>query len=143
VRGLNLFARAALWMAVAKRDRMTSAVRKGYLAPYDSWANRVAVQRFVQDIPMNASHPSYQTLVEVEQGLGQFRESPMKLIWGMKDWCFTPEFLEEFERRIPNADVTRFAEAGHYVFEDAREHLPSVIREFLQTHPLAGRVESP
>ena len=34
VRGMNLFARAALRMAVCRHDRMTKAVRAGYLAPY-------------------------------------------------------------------------------------------------------------
>jgi haloalkane dehalogenase len=139
VRGLNLFARAALGLAVCKRDRMTPAVRRGYLAPYDSWAHRVAVMRFVQDIPLRPSHPSYNTLVEVEQNLSQFQESPMQLIWGMQDWCFTPEFLKEFQQRFPQAETAAFAEAGHYVFEDAREHLPGVIREFLGKHPLRSQ----
>jgi cis-3-alkyl-4-acyloxetan-2-one decarboxylase len=136
VRGLNLFAKAALWMAVNKRDRMTPAVRRGYLAPYDSWAHRVAVLRFVQDIPLNASHPAYDTLIEVEDGLTQFRKSPVQLIWGLQDWCFTAEFLKEFQRRFPQAQTATFEEAGHYIFEDAREHLPAVIRGFLEMHPL-------
>lgn len=140
VRGLNLFAIAALRMAVSKRDRMTREIGRGYLAPYDSWANRVAVQRFVEDIPLKPSHPSYQTLVEVEEGLSQFQDSPMKFIWGMRDWCFTPEFLKEFQTRFPHAETTALHEAGHYVFEDARDELPGLIREFLQQHPLS---ESP
>ena len=52
VQGLNLFARAALRMAVASRERMTPAVRAGLLAPYDSWGHRVAIYRFVDDIPL-------------------------------------------------------------------------------------------
>ncbi len=142
VRGLNLFARAALFMAVTNRSRMTEAVRKGYLAPYDSWANRVAVQRFVEDIPLKPSHPSYKTLVEVEQGLEQFREFPMQFVWGLKDWCFTPEFLKEFQKRFPQAETTTFDEAGHYLFEEAREHLPGLIREFLRKHPLPATGET-
>lgn len=136
IRGLNLFAKAALWMAISKRDRMTAAVREGYLAPYDSWSNRVAVLRFVQDIPLGPSHPSYQTLLEVEQGLHQFRDLPMQFVWGMKDWCFTPAFLREFQQRFPNAETATFEDAGHYIFEDAREHLPAIIRGFLEKHPL-------
>jgi haloalkane dehalogenase len=33
LRGLNAFSRAALTMAVEKHDRMTTAVKRGYLAP--------------------------------------------------------------------------------------------------------------
>src|SRR5947209_18394669 len=43
VRGLNAFARGALSMAVEKKERMTADVRAGLLAPYDCWANRVAI----------------------------------------------------------------------------------------------------
>jgi len=69
VRGLNLFSRAALRMAVAHPERLTPAVRAGYLAPYDSWAHRIAIDRFVRDIPMHPQHPSYATLLEIEDGL--------------------------------------------------------------------------
>jgi haloalkane dehalogenase len=136
VRGLNLFARAALWMAVEKHERMTPAVRAGYLAPYDSWQNRVAVLRFVQDIPLRPSHPSYETLVGVEEELAQFRSSPMLFVWGERDWCFTAEFLREFQRRFPQAETLSLPDAGHYVFEDAHERIAPRVREFLATHTL-------
>jgi haloalkane dehalogenase len=131
LRGLNAFSRAALTMAVCHHDRMTPAVRAGFLAPYDSWANRVAVQRFVQDIPLRPSHPSYDTLVRLEEALPQFQQSPMLFVWGERDWCFTTQFLDEFTQRFPQADVFRIADAGHYVFEDAHERIVPRLREFL------------
>ena len=57
IQGLNLFARAALHSAVEHHDRMTPAVRAGLLAPYDSWQHRVAIDRFVNDIPLRAGPP--------------------------------------------------------------------------------------
>lgn len=136
VRGLNLFARGALRMAVAKHERMTPAVRAGYLYPYNNWHNRVAILRFVQDIPRTASHASYATLVDVERGLEQFRDAPVLLVWGDRDWCFDLEFLEEFQRRFPNAESKIVADAGHYVFEDAHEQIIPRIADFLAAHPL-------
>ena len=143
VRGLNAFAKAALWMAVTKRPLMTPLIKRGYLTPYDSWANRVAVLRFVEDIPLKPSHPSYETLVEIENGLAQFDRSPMLLVWGLKDWCFTPEFLKEFQRRFPQAETVAYDNAGHYVFEDAAEEIPSAIRAFLSRHPLESTESMP
>lgn len=129
-RGLNLFARAALTMAVEKP--LSPAARAGFIAPYNSWANRIAVHEFVQDIPLNVSHRSYATLHEVEQSLEKFREHPMQLIWGMKDWCFTPQsFLSEFRRRFPQASVLELPQAGHYVFEDAPDDVLNQARKFL------------
>ena len=136
VRGFNLFSRAALTMAVSHHERMTAAIRAGYLAPYNSWANRVAVQRFVEDIPMHAGHPSYATLVGVEEKLKQFQHRPMLLAWGERDWCFTPKFREEFQRRFPEAEVFAIDDAGHYIFEDAHERVIPRIREFIEKHPL-------
>ncbi len=131
VQGLNMFSRAALHMAVAKHDRMTPVVRAGLLAPYDSWAHRTAVYQFVQDIPLKTSHPSYQTLANVELGLPQFRQHPVCFIWGMQDWCFTPWFLDRFLEFFPQAEAHRLADAGHYVVEDAHERIVPIIETFL------------
>lgn len=134
IRGLNLFARSALVMAVTKRDRMTPAIKAGYLAPYNSWKNRIATHQFVIDIPLRDSHVSYNSLVEVESGLVQFKEHPMRLIWGEKDWCFTTKFLEEFEQRFPKAETVRIGDAGHYVFEDAQAQVLEQLTEFVSSH---------
>lgn len=133
VRGLNLFSLAALRMAVAKPERMTPAIREGYLAPYRTWQDRIAVLRFIQDIPLVASHPSYQTLVSIEESLIKFRNSPVLLVWGERDWCFTTDFLAEFQRRFPQAETLLLPDAGHYVFEDAQEQVVSRVIEFLAT----------
>lgn len=136
VRGLNYFARAALTMAVARHERMTPAVRAGLLAPYDSWANRIAIHRFVMDIPLSPRHPSYATLVEIEAGLARLRDRPLALIWGMRDWCFTPYFLERFLEYFPGAEVHRLFDASHYVIEDAHEQIVPLVESFLAAHPL-------
>lgn len=136
VRGLNAFARAALVMASEHRERLTPAVQAGLLAPYDNWAHRVAIQRFVEDIPMSSSHPSYETLVAIEQGLSKLKDKPVMLAWGMRDWCFTPRFLERFLDFFPNADVHRYEDAGHYVVIDASERIIPAVESFLSAHPL-------
>lgn len=136
IRGFNAFSRAALTMAVADRSKMTATVRAGYLSPYDSWKNRVAVLRFVQDIPLVESHPSFATLKHVEDGLAQFQDTPMLLVWGTQDWCFTTVFLDEFESRFPKAEALRLENAGHYLFEDAADQLIARSRAFLDRHPL-------
>ncbi len=136
IQGLNLFTRSATRMTVCKPERMTPAVKAGYLAPYDSWANRVAVYRFVCDIPLRASHPSYQTLLDIEQGLPKFRNHPVCYIWGMQDWCFSPKFLERFREFLPQGEVHRLEDAGHYVVEDAHERIVPIMETFFEKNPL-------
>ncbi|MCE9546256.1 MAG: alpha/beta fold hydrolase [Planctomycetia bacterium] len=131
VRGLNLFARAALWMASAHPERLTPAVRAGLLAPYDNWAHRVAIQRFVDDIPQSPRHPTWRVLADLEAGLPRLADRPVQLIWGMRDWCFRPECLTRFEQIFPAAEVHRFDDAGHYVVEDAHERIGPLVAEFI------------
>jgi cis-3-alkyl-4-acyloxetan-2-one decarboxylase len=128
VRGLNGFAWPATRMAMHRR-RLSGDEARGYLFPYGSWADRVAVNAFVRDIPMEESHPSWPTLRAVEQGLGPFRGHPALLLWGGRDFCFNDYFLERWKVLYPQAAVQRIADAGHYVLEDARdEAVPEIIR---------------
>lgn len=130
IRGLNAFARGATLMAV--EHPLSGVARRGYLLPYDSWRNRVATLAFVEDIPMKASHPSFAELRAIEDALPTFRDRKMAILWGERDWCFTPRFREEWERRFPDARSTRFEHAGHYVFEDAAEGVVGELRSFLE-----------
>ena len=132
VRGLNVFARAALSMATEKPERMTGAVRAGLLAPYDSWAHRIAIQRFVADIPSTKSHPNWNILAAIERDLPTIADRPVQMIWGMRDWCFTPECLDRLLQSLPGSQVHRFDDAGHYVIEDAHERIVPIVRDFLQ-----------
>lgn len=132
VQGLNGFSRAALRMAMAHPKRLSPAARAGYVAPYDSWSHRVAIDRFVNDIPLRPTHPSCSQLVEIERGLPSLVGLPTMLIWGMRDWCFTPHFLDRFLAFLPKADVHRLADAGHWVIEDEPEQVIDLISRFVE-----------
>ncbi|MFP5490063.1 MAG: alpha/beta fold hydrolase [Bacteriovoracia bacterium] len=116
VRGLNGFAWPATFMA-SKRG-LSSEVKKAYLAPYDSWKNRVAVSRFVQDIPLDNKHPSWKTLQKIENDLPKVTV-PKLIVWGGKDFCFNRGFFEKWLSIYPDAEAHWIADAGHYVLEDA------------------------
>lgn len=134
VQGFNLFIRAALRQAAEKP--LAGPVREGLAAPYDSWGNRVAIYRFVCDIPLDPRHTSYSTLLRMEQEIGRFRDHPVCLIWGMRDWCFTPEFLQRFIEIFPAAEVHRLPDAGHYLIEDAPELVVPLIGDFFARHAI-------
>ena len=127
VRGLNGFAVAATLMA--SEQGLSAVAKAGLLAPYASWADRIATHRFVLDIPMAEGHASWSTLADIEAGLPLLSGKPMRLVWGERDWCFTPWFREEFQRRFPHALSFPLADVGHYVCEDAADRLIAHIRE--------------
>src|SRR5581483_4955409 len=120
VRGANGFAGPATRMAMHRRA-LTPDERRGYLWPYDSWAHRIAVSEFVQDIPLAPAHRSWGTLGMVEEALPQFRRHRALVVWGGRDFCFDDFFLTRWREILPQAEVVRIADAGHYVLEDARE----------------------
>ena len=130
VRGANGFAGPAVWMAMQRRA-LTPAERRGYLWPYDSWAHRVGVNAFVRDIPMGPADRSWSTLQAVAVGLPQFRQRETLIVWGGRDFCFNDAFLARWRGVLPQAEVQRIADAGHYVLDDAREEVVPRLRTFL------------
>jgi len=130
VRGLNGFAWPATWMAMSRRA-LSGDETKGYLYPYRSWTDRVAVSGFVQDIPMDQKHPSWPTLAKVEQGLAQFHNRKILVLWGGRDFCFNDYFFEQWMQRFPNAEPVYVEDAGHYVLEDAVNDALPRIKEHL------------
>ena len=134
VLGLNLFSLAALHLN--SRQGLAQDVKNGLTAPYNCWNHRIAVLRFVQDIPLSRKDPSYQLAKSVDDQLAIFSDTPILVCWGEHDFVFNHHFLSEWQRRFPKADIHRFSEAGHYILEDVPEKIVPMVRDFLQNHPL-------
>ena len=135
VRGLNLFVRGTAWIGCKER-RLSRAERDAYAAPYDSWAHRIAIHRFVQDIPLQPGDRSYELISWVQDRLHLLDAVPMLIVWGMRDFVFDAPVLAEWVRRFPAAEVHRFPRAGHLVFEEHRDAIVGLVRSFLAAHPL-------
>lgn len=133
VRHLNLFSRGASWLAPGRR--MSRTLRDAYCAPYDTPDHRIATLRFVQDIPLTPGDPAYDTVSEIEAGLGAFEKTPILLLWGAKDFVFEPAVKEVFLRIWPHAESHDFPNAGHYVLEDEGPAIASLVRDFIARHP--------
>jgi len=130
VRGINGFAWPATWMAVTKP--LPEPVKRGFLFPYDTWANRIATHRFVQDIPRGLGAPNDAALAKIESALPLLRDHPVKIIWGGADFCFSRHYFERWKGLLPNAGEDYLPEAGHYLLEDAREAVvPAIERHIL------------
>jgi pimeloyl-ACP methyl ester carboxylesterase len=129
VRGLKAFSHGAVRYC-AQRP-LPPEVREAYLAPYRSWRERIAVLRFVQDIPLVPTDAAYELVRSVEAGLDRFRRVPMLICWGERDFVFDAHFLAEWRRRFPDAEVHTFPDAGHFVLEDARDEIATLVQDFL------------
>jgi cis-3-alkyl-4-acyloxetan-2-one decarboxylase len=129
VQGGNTFAVGATRMCTVKR--MPAAVRRGFVAPYRSFAERISTLRFVQDIPLSPADKAWDVVEATDKGLAQFTATPVLIHWGMKDFVFHGGFLAQFRKRWPHAEVTEY-QAGHYVLEDETEAVIASILRFLE-----------
>ena len=128
-RRLNLFAWPATFMTTQKK--LPKVIKEGYLLPYDSWESRIAVARFVQDIPMEKEHKTYKTLLDIESKLKTLTH-PKLILWGGKDFCFNQYFFERWMEIYPEATAHWYSRAGHYILEDELEDVSQKIWEFIK-----------
>lgn len=131
VRGLNGFAGPATWMSMHSR-KLSRDEKRAFLFPYDSWANRVAVNAFVQDIPLESGHISRGMLAEIERNLPLLNAHEKLIVWGGRDFCFNEHFLNRWREAFGAATTHRLPEVGHYVIDDGGYEARSLVSEFLQ-----------
>ena len=101
------------------RPRLAKPVRDAYHAPYRSAARRAGIGAFVQDIPLDPSHPSAAAIDRIVADVDTLRAVPALLLWGPSDPVFSDLYLRDLEARLPGADVHRFVGASHLVSEEA------------------------
>lgn len=131
----NLFCKLAAKWCVTRKP-LSPDVRDMYLKPYDTPANRIAVLKFVQTIPLSPKDPGWDIVVNVEENLSKFRNVPTLLLWGMRDFVFDKHFLAEWQKHFPHAETHTWPDCGHYLLEDADDAVVSRIQEWLNKFPL-------
>jgi haloalkane dehalogenase len=129
IRGLNAFSGMA--SRIAFKKPVDAEVRAAYTGPYDSWAHRIATLRFVQDIPLKPGDRGYDIVARTGEALDRFRETPVLLPWGLRDFVFDASFYREWQRRLPQAECLPLEDCGHYVLEDGGAPLLDRIEAFI------------
>ena len=135
IRGFNAFSGMAA--RIAFKQPVSPEVRAAYTGPYDSWDNRIATLRFVQDIPLKPGDRGYDIVADTAEQLHRFRDKPVFLGWGLKDFVFDASFYRTWQRYLPDAERHAREDCGHYILEDGGESLLERIDGFLA--PLAAK----
>jgi len=130
VRGLNAFTRGAQVLGTG-RLVLDGEARAGLAAPYDSPAARLAVHEFVRDIPQSPRDPAYAVLARTESRLHLLQDRATVVCWGMKDPVFDEVVLDHLLTLLPQAEVHRYADAGHFVLEDAADRIVPIATRLL------------
>jgi haloalkane dehalogenase len=111
---------------------MSPEISQAYRAPYDSWANRIATLRFVQDIPLGPEDAGFDLVENVAANLHQFSTTPALIAWGAKDFVFDDAFLRQWRKYLPQAEVRVWEDASHYILEDAAEEVIPFVANFIR-----------
>ena len=80
---------------------------------------------------MNDKHPTWATLKEIENGLKGL-EGKKLILWGEKDFCFTPHFFKRWLDFYPEAQTQMLPNAGHYLLEDEPQQTENLISTFFK-----------
>jgi haloalkane dehalogenase len=131
VRGFNAFSWGATKVGCT-RNKMSPEISQAYRAPYDSWANRIATLRFVQDIPLGPDDAGFDLVENVAANLHQFSTTPALIAWGAKDFVFDDAFLRQWRKYLPQAEVRVWEDASHYILEDAAEEVIPFVANFIR-----------
>ena len=113
-------------------DKLPKLVQEGYKMPYKSHSDRIAILRFIEQMPCNPDDNSYESLVDIEHGLWLFRDFPLLIIWAGKDWLYTENCLKKWMQFCPNAKLRRIPNAGRYITEEASEEFIQTVNTFLK-----------
>jgi pimeloyl-ACP methyl ester carboxylesterase len=131
----NAFARLAFRLGCPS-EPMSRDVRRVYRLVCDKPERRRVTLRFVQDIPLDERDESYSEALRAQDALGRLGAIPTLILWGDRDFVFDADFLEEWRRRLPHAEVHRFPRAGHYAIEEEFDRMLPLVRDFLARHPV-------
>ena len=132
---LNAFARLAYRLGCPSK-RMPVEVRRIFTLLSDRPERRRVTLRFVQDIPLGEQDESYPEALRAQQALEGLGAIPSLILWGDRDFVFDGDFLAEWQRRLPRAEVHRFPRAGHYAIEEEFDQMLPLVRDFLARHPV-------
>ncbi len=126
-RWLNLSLRVIAPSAWGDRSKLTPALQAQYLAPFrDRDARGQVLWPLANSLLGSTAH--YEGL---EARLDRLADTPVSLVWGMKDPAFPPKHLERWKRHLPHAEVVELPDAGHWPHEEAPEAVVDHLRRVL------------
>ena len=129
VRRLGFFERQV--MKLATRTKRDAKTRRAYTGIFRSYASRAGVMAFPRMIPANTQHPAAQVLLQETGPYLDSYKGPVRLFWGVKDPLIPIGALAAWRKRLPQAQVTEFATARHYLQDDEPEAVISGLKSFL------------
>lgn len=123
----NASLRLIMPSAYGDRRKLTKAIHRRYLDVFRDRSARVQVLHALAKALLN-SRAHFQSLLD---RIGALRSTPVLIIWGMKDSAFQPYHLDRWRQLLPEAEVTRITDAGHWPHEEEPPQVIQAMHAFL------------
>ena len=128
---LNVSPRFLIKTVMGDKRKLTKEIHRHYTAPFPDADSRLPQWLLAREL--TDSGPWYDDLWRRRAAIA---ELPALLLWGMRDPTFKERDLQRWQALWPTAEVVRFANAGHFVQEEAPDEASVALRTFLQTLPV-------
>ena len=122
----NAFARWVMPVAYGDRSKLTPAIHRHYLEPLSTPAERRGSWVFPRELLGSGDF-----LRRLWGRQDAIADTPVCLLWGMRDRAFDPTVLRRWQRLYPDAPTVEYDDAGHYLQEEKGPELAAEIRSFL------------
>jgi len=130
-RALNLSPRVILRQAWRRRETLTAAVHRHYLAPFPDWWSREHVLWTLARELLGSSDYYAALWSRRERLLGR----PTAVVWGLADPAFRPDHLARWRGALPDARVAGLPGVGHWPQEEAHEVVARELTALLAASP--------
>ncbi|MBX0329635.1 alpha/beta fold hydrolase [Oscillochloris sp. ZM17-4] len=126
IRRYNYFVTGVMRRWFGDSRLLTPEIHRHYLQPLARPEDRKGCMEFPRQII--AASPWLDSLWSRR---GELQGLPVLLAWGMKDMAFRRSELARWQELFPEAEVVEFAQAGHFVQEEAPQELNAAVDRFL------------
>lgn len=110
----------------ADRYRMSKAIQKQYLKPFETHWDRIGVYTLVES--WKKSGPWFES---IQSKLSALQHKRVMLVWGTKDPMFGPDALAKMQELFPQAITHEFPESGRFLIEEQGARATGEIQWFL------------
>ncbi len=123
----NFSLRVMTPQAFGDKSKLTPEVHQQYLDRFpDRWSRGTVLWTLARALMRSTAY--FESLWAERKKL---QGRPTLIVWGMKDPAFPPYQLHRWRRLLPDAEVVRLKDAGHWPHEEAPRPVIHALRRFL------------
>ena len=124
----NASLRLIMPSAYGDKNKLTKEIHRRYLDVFRDRGARVLVLHALAK-SLLGSRAHYQALLD---RIDRLANTPVLIVWGMKDSAFQPYQLERWQRLLPSAHVVKIDGAGHWPHEEEPARVVTAIEQFMK-----------